>query len=301
MRHIAAPIYISPQITRPLREIFMLRKFYKMQGIGNDYIYFDCMHEPIDNPEELAIRLSDRHFGIGGDGVILLCPSDVADCRMRMFNLDGSEGKMCGNGIRCVGKLAHDLGYVKGDSVKIETLSGIKTLSLNIGADGKVCSAKVDMGAAVLDGEKIPSTYRGEKIVNAPIEVGGKTFGATLVSMGNPHCVVFEDPDTVGLEHYGPLFERHTAFPERVNTEFVRVIDRGRLKMRVWERGSGETLACGTGACASAVAAVLNGYCDKNSEISVFLLGGELRITYTDETVFMEGAATLVFTGEIEI
>ena len=207
MRHIAAPIYISPQITRPLREIFMLRKFYKMQGIGNDYIYFDCMHEPIDNPEELAIRLSDRHFGIGGDGVILLCPSDVADCRMRMFNLDGSEGKMCGNGIRCVGKLAHDLGYVKGDSVKIETLSGIKTLSLNIGADGKVCSAKVDMGAPVLDGEKIPSTYRGEKVVNAPIEVGGKTFGATLVSMGNPHCVVFEDPDTVGLEHYGPLFE----------------------------------------------------------------------------------------------
>ena len=301
MRHIAAPIYISPQITRPLREIFMLRKFYKMQGIGNDYIYFDCMHEPIDNPEELAIRLSDRHFGIGGDGVILLCPSDVADCRMRMFNLDGSEGKMCGNGIRCVGKLAHDLGYVKGDSVKIETLSGIKTLSLNIGADCKVCSAKVDMGAPVLDGEKIPSTYRGEKVVNAPIEVGGKTFGATLVSMGNPHCVVFEDPDTVGLEHYGPLFERHTAFPERVNTEFVRVIDRGRLKMRVWERGSGETLACGTGACASAVAAVLNGYCDKNSEISVFLLGGELRITYTDETVFMEGAATLVFTGEIEI
>lgn len=301
MRHIAAPIYISPQITRPLREIFMLRKFYKMQGIGNDYIYFDCMHEPIDNPEELAIRLSDRHFGIGGDGVILLCPSDVADCRMRMFNLDGSEGKMCGNGIRCVGKLAHDLGYVKGDSVKIETLSGIKTLSLNIGADGKVCSAKVDMGAPVLDGEKIPSTYRGEKVVNAPIEVGGKTFGATLVSMGNPHCVVFEDPDMVGLEHYGPLFERHTAFPERVNTEFVRVIDRGRLKMRVWERGSGETLACGTGACASAVAAVLNGYCDKNSEISVFLLGGELRITYTDETVFMEGAATLVFTGEIEI
>lgn len=279
----------------------MLRKFYKMQGIGNDYIYFDCMHEPIDNPEELAIRLSDRHFGIGGDGVILLCPSDVADCRMRMFNLDGSEGKMCGNGIRCVGKLAHDLGYVKGDSVKIETLSGIKTLSLNIGADGKVCSAKVDMGAPVLDGEKIRSTYRGEKVVNAPIEVGGKTFGATLVSMGNPHCVVFEDPDTVGLEHYGPLFERHTAFPERVNTEFVRVIDRGRLKMRVWERGSGETLACGTGACASAVAAVLNGYCDKNSEISVFLLGGELRITYTDETVFMEGAATLVFTGEIEI
>ncbi len=279
----------------------MLRKFYKMQGIGNDYIYFDCMKEPLNNPEELAVRLSDRHFGIGGDGIILLCPSDIADCRMRMFNLDGSEGKMCGNGIRCVGKLAHDLGYVKGDSVKIETLSGVKTLALNKGADGKVRSARVDMGAPVLRGESIPSTYSGETVVNVPIEVDGKTFGATLVSMGNPHCVVFADPDTVGLEHFGPLFERHPAFPERINTEFVRVIDKNRLKMRVWERGSGETLACGTGACASAVAAVLNGCCQKNSEISVFLLGGELRITYTDETVYMEGPAELVFTGEIEI
>ena len=279
----------------------MLRKFYKMQGIGNDYIYFDCMKEPLNNPEELAVRLSDRHFGIGGDGIILLCPSDIVDCRMRMFNLDGSEGKMCGNGIRCVGKLAHDLGYVKGDSVKIETLSGVKTLALNKGADGKVRSARVDMGAPVLRGESIPSTYSGETVVNVPIEVDGKTFGATLVSMGNPHCVVFADPDTVGLEHFGPLFERHPAFPERINTEFVRVIDKNRLKMRVWERGSGETLACGTGACASAVAAVLNGCCQKNSELSVFLLGGELRITYTDSTVYMEGPAELVFTGEIEI
>ena len=279
----------------------MLRKFYKMHGIGNDYIYFDCMNEPVEDPGALSVRLSDRHFGIGGDGVILLCPSDVADCRMRMFNLDGSEGKMCGNGIRCVGKLAHDLGYVKGDEVKIETLSGIKSLRLNKGADGKVSSARVDMGAPVLEGQAIPSTYRGERVVGVPIEVGGRTFGATLVSMGNPHCVVFEDPDRVGLEHYGPLFERHPAFPERVNTEFVRVIDKNRLKMRVWERGSGETLACGTGACASSVAAVLNGYCEKNTEISVFLLGGELRITYTDETVFMEGDARLVFTGEVEL
>ena len=279
----------------------MLKKFYKMQGIGNDYIYFDCMREPVENPEELAIKLSDRHFGIGGDGVILLCPSKVADCRMRMFNLDGSEGKMCGNGIRCVGKLAHDLGYVKGDSIRIETLSGIKTLALHKGADGKVHSARVDMGAPVLRGEDIPSTFSGEEVVNVPIEVDGRTFGATLVSMGNPHCVVFEDPDRVGLEHYGPLFERHPAFPERINTEFVRVIDKNRLKMRVWERGSGETLACGTGACASAVAAVLNGYCQKNTEISVYLLGGELRITYTDDTVFMEGSAELVFTGEIEV
>ena len=279
----------------------MLKKFYKMQGIGNDYIYFDCMREPVENPEELAIKLSDRHFGIGGDGVILLCPSKVADCRMRMFNLDGSEGKMCGNGIRCVGKLAHDLGYVKGYSIRIETLSGIKTLALHKGADGKVHSARVDMGAPVLRGEDIPSTFSGEEVVNVPIEVDGRTFGATLVSMGNPHCVVFEDPDRVGLEHYGPLFERHPAFPERINTEFVRVIDKNRLKMRVWERGSGETLACGTGACSSAVAAVLNGYCQKNTEISVYLLGGELRITYTDDTVFMEGGAELVFTGEIEV
>ena len=152
----------------------MLRKFYKMQGIGNDYIYFDCMKEPLNNPEELAVRLSDRHFGIGGDGIILLCPSDIADCRMRMFNLDGSEGKMCGNGIRCVGKLAHDLGYVKGDSVKIETLSGVKTLALNKGADGKVRSARVDMGAPVLRGEDIPSTYSGETVVNVPIEVDAR-------------------------------------------------------------------------------------------------------------------------------
>lgn len=279
----------------------MLRKFYKMQGIGNDYIYFDCMKQPLENPEQLAVRLSDRHFGVGGDGVILLCPSEVADCRMRMFNLDGSEGKMCGNGIRCVGKLAHDLDYVSGDTVRIETLSGIKTLKLNKGADGKVVSARVDMGAPVLAGKDIPSTFAGDSVVNQPLEVDGKTFNVTLVSMGNPHCVVFEDPDKVGLEHYGPLFERNAAFPERVNTEFVRVIDENRLKMRVWERGSGETLACGTGACASAVAAVLNGYCKKNTEISVYLLGGELRITYTDETVFMEGVATLVFTGEVDV
>ena len=279
----------------------MLKRFYKMQGIGNDYIYFDCMNEQLEDPGKLSVRLSDRHFGIGGDGVILLCPSDVADCRMRMFNLDGSEGRMCGNGIRCIGKLAHDLGYVSGDTVTVETLSGVKTLSLYTDSNGKVSSAKVDMGGPELRGRYIPSTFGGEKVVNAPIEVGGKTFGATLVSMGNPHCVVFEDPDRVGIEHFGPLFERHAAFPERVNTEFVRVIDRNRLRMRVWERGSGETLACGTGACATAVAAVLNGFCDMDKEISVLLLGGELRITYTAETVYMEGPATLVFTGEVDI
>lgn len=279
----------------------MLRKFYKMHGIGNDYVYFDCMKEPLENVEELAMRLSDRHFSIGGDGVILLCPSKIADCRMRMFNADGSEGKMCGNGVRCVGKLAHDLGYVKGDTCRIETLSGIKTLVFKFGEDGKVISARVDMGAPVLQGEKIPSLLSGDKVVNHPVKIGGKEYGVTLVSMGNPHCVVFVDPDGLDIEKVGPLFENDKIFPERVNTEFIKVIKRNELKMRVWERGSGETWACGTGACASAVAAVLNGYCDKNTPITIHLKGGDLVITYTDETVFMEGGATLAFTGEIEI
>ncbi|MDE6598094.1 MAG: diaminopimelate epimerase [Clostridia bacterium] len=276
-------------------------KFYKMHGIGNDYIYFDCMHGELKNPEALAVKLSDRHFSIGGDGIILLCPSKIADCKMRMFNADGSEGKMCGNGIRCIGKLAHDLGYVKGDTCTVETLSGVKTLKLYIGSSGTVESATVDMGAAVLDGKNIPSTMEGETVVNRPLEVDGKTYAVTLVSMGNPHCVVFTDPDKIDLEKVGRKFENHKVFPERVNTEFVRVFCKNHLKMRVWERGTGETLACGTGACATAVAAVLNGYCDKNAEIKVSLLGGDLKIVYTDETVFMTGPATLVFTGEIDI
>ncbi len=276
-------------------------KFYKMHGIGNDYIYFDCMNKEIKNPEQLSVKLSDRHFSIGGDGVILLCPSKIADCKMRMFNADGSEGKMCGNGIRCVGKLAHDLGYVTGDTCTVETLSGVKTLRFFLGKDGKVESVKVDMGAAVLNGEKIPSDIKGEKVVNYPLNVGGQTYGVTLVSMGNPHCVVFADPDKIDVEALGKQFENHPAFPDRINTEFVKAEGRNRLKMRVWERGSGETLACGTGACACAVAAVLNGLCDKGEEIAVSLLGGELKIVYTDETVYMTGGATLAFTGDIEI
>lgn len=276
-------------------------KFYKMHGIGNDYIYFDCMNGEIKNPEALAVKLSDRHFGIGGDGIILLCRSDKADCKMRMFNADGSEGKMCGNGVRCVGKLAHDLGYVKGDTCTVETLSGIKTLEFFIGSDGKVEAAKVNMGKAVLNGEKIPSLIKGESVVDCPLEVGGEAYNVTLVSMGNPHCVVFRDPDTLDIEAIGAKFENHTAFPDRVNTEFVKVSGRNKLKMRVWERGSGETFACGTGACAAAVAAVLNGYCDKGEEITVSLLGGELKIVYTDESVYMTGPATLVFTGDVKI
>ncbi len=279
----------------------MLTKFYKMHGIGNDYIYFDCMNGEPENIEELAIRLSDRHFSVGGDGVILLRRSEIADCKMRMFNADGSEGKMCGNGIRCVGKLAHDLGYVKGDICRIETLSGIKTLHFNFNGDGTVASARVDMGAAELNGEKIPSTISGERVVNHPVEIGGKEYNVTLVSMGNPHCVVYKDPDGLEIEKIGPLFENAEYFPDRINTEFVKVIARNELKMRVWERGSGETWACGTGACAVGVAAVLNGYADKNVPITVHLKGGDLIITYTDQTVFMEGSATLAFTGFVEI
>lgn len=276
-------------------------KFYKMHGIGNDYVYFDCMKGEIENPEKLSVRLSDRHFGIGGDGIILLCPSEKADCKMRMFNADGSEGKMCGNGVRCVGKLAHDLGYVKGEICKVETLSGIKTLKFVLDGQGKVSAATVDMGAAVLGGAEIPSIFTGEKVVSQPLNVGGKEYAVTLVSMGNPHCIVFEDPDGLDLERVGKAFETHSAFPDRINTEFVKVVGENELKMRVWERGSGETLACGTGACAAAVAACLNGYCKKGSEITVHLSGGDLKILYTDETVFMTGGATLVFTGEIEV
>jgi diaminopimelate epimerase len=276
-------------------------KFYKMHGIGNDYIYFDCMKEELKNPSELSKRLSDRHFSIGGDGVILLCSSKVADCKMRMFNADGSEGKMCGNGIRCVGKLAHDLGYVKGDTCTIETLSGIKTLKLHFGADGKVRSATVDMGAAVLYTKDISASIEGDTVINHPLKVGCTEYNVTLVSMGNPHCVVFADPNKIELEKVGPLFENHPVFPDRINTEFVRVFNPNHIKMRVWERGSGETLACGTGACASAVAAVLNGYCKKGEEITVSLLGGDLQIVYTDERVLMTGGATLVFVGEVEI
>ncbi len=276
-------------------------KFYKMHGIGNDYIYFDCMNGEIPDPGKLAVRLSDRHFSIGGDGIILLCRSETADCRMRMFNADGSEGKMCGNGVRCLGKLAHDLGYVKGNKCSIETLSGIKVLEYTFGDDGKVTGAKVDMGVPELRGELIPSLFGGERVVNAPLNVGGRQYGVTLVSMGNPHCIVFEDPDTVDLPTVGKMFENNPAFPDRINTEFIKVVGQGELKMRVWERGSGETLACGTGACAAAVAAVLNGYCKKSDKITVHLLGGDLIIDWSGDRVFMTGGAELAFVGETEI
>lgn len=276
-------------------------KFTKMHGCKNDYIYFNCFHQNINNPEGLSVSLSDRHLGIGGDGVVLICPSEVADAKMRMFNLDGSEGKMCGNAIRCVGKYLYDNDIVRKEEMTIETLSGVKKLSLSR-QNGEIKFAKVDMGKAMLEPREIPVLIDEEKVIDYPVEIGGKEYKITCVSMGNPHCVVFEENiDGLKLEFLGPLFEYNPLFPERVNTEFVKVIDEHTLKMRVWERGSGETWACGTGACAAAVAAVENGYCKKDTDITVRLKGGNLVIRYTDDTVYMTGNAEKIFDGEIEI
>ena len=279
-------------------------KFTKMHGIGNDYVYINAIEQKIDDPNALAKKLSDRRFSIGGDGVILICPSDIADAKMRMFNTDGSEGKMCGNGVRCVGKYVYDnlLEDKSKDTVSIETLSGIKTMKITA-VDGKAELLQVDMGKAELKAENIPAIFDGcETVVAKPLRVNGEEHIVTCVSMGNPHCVTFvDDVDSLELEKIGPYFEKHPAFPEQVNTEFVKVIDDHTLQMRVWERGSGETWACGTGACATAVAAVENGYCKKGEDITVHLRGGDLVINYTDERVLMTGPATKVFDGEIEV
>ncbi len=281
----------------------MKLSFTKMHGCGNDYVYFNCFSDEVPNPEKLAISLSDHHFGIGGDGIILICPSDVADAKMRMFNADGSEGKMCGNGIRCVGKYLYDYGMVDGKTqITVETLSGIKTLDL-YPENGKVKTVRVDMGAAMLNPKDIPVYLDGERIVDAPLVIDEKVYHITCVSMGNPHCVVFvkEDVDSLDLERIGPKFENNPLFPERVNTEFVNILSDGTLKMRVWERGSGETWACGTGACAVGVTAVLSGLFKKGEDITVHLRGGDLVINYTDQTVLMTGPATTVFEGTIDI
>ena len=277
--------------------------FTKMHGCGNDYIYFNCFAHPVEHPEELAVRLSDHHFGIGGDGVILICPSEVADAKMRMFNADGSEGKMCGNGIRCVGKYLYDNNMVDGKTeITVETLSGIKTLIL-YPLDSKVQSVRVDMGPAILDPKRIPVYLDGDRVVDAPLVIDERVYHITCVSMGNPHCVVFvkEDVDAIDLTRIGPKFEHNPLFPERVNTEFVNILPDGTLKMRVWERGSGETWACGTGACAVGVTAVLAGLFQKGEDILVHLRGGDLTIRYTDQTVFMTGPATTVFEGTVEV
>ena len=288
-----------------MRDEKMKLNFTKMHGTGNDYIYFSTFDQRIDNPEALSVRLSDRHFGIGGDGIILVCPSDKADAKMRIFNLDGSEGKMCGNGIRCVGKFLYDHGMVdikKKDKLDIETLSGIKHLKAYT-LDGEVKSLRVDMGKAILDPKEIPAKMDKDKIVNEPYTIDGEEYNITCVSMGNPHCVVFikSDIDNLELDEIGPKFENDKLFPERVNTEFVKVLDDHTIKMRVWERGSGETWACGTGACAAAVAACENGFCNKGDDITVKLKGGDLVINYTDETVYMTGEAEKVFEGTVEV
>lgn len=274
-------------------------KFSKMHGIGNDYVYVNCFEEQVSNPEQLSILVSDRRKGIGSDGLILILPSEKADCRMRIFNADGSEAMMCGNGIRCVGKYAYDHGIVIKPELSVETNSGIKYIQLQI-QDQKAVGATVDMGKAILKPELIPMYAEGENFIAKDLLVDQKIYSATAVSMGNPHCVVFleENIAELDLEKIGPGFEHHTAFPERVNTEFVNVLDDHTLRMRVWERGSGETMACGTGACAVAVASVLNGYCKQDQEITVKLSGGDLQIVYhSDQTVTMTGSATHVFDG----
>ena len=276
-------------------------RFTKMQGAGNDYIYFSCFDQQIQSPESLAVYLSDRRYGVGGDGIILIEPSAVADARMRIFNLDGSEGKMCGNGIRCVGKFLYEKGIVPKQDMTVETLSGIRSLHLYV-QHGQVTSVTVDMGKALRAPESIPVRLTGLDVTGRRVAVAGGEYEITCVGIGNPHCVVFCDNlDNLPIEQVGPQFEHDLLFPEGVNTEFVRVLDRTTIQMRVWERGSGETFACGTGACAAAVASVLRGYCLKNTDITIKLLGGELMIRYTDEAVYMTGKAETVFEGVIEV
>lgn len=274
-------------------------KFTKMHGIGNDYVYVNCFKEKIENPGEVAKRISDRHFGIGSDGLILIKPSQIADFEMEMYNSDGSLGAMCGNGIRCVAKYVYDYGLTDKTQISVATGSGIKYLDLTV-EDGKVVLVKVDMGAPILEPEKIPakvSKATGEKLI-----VQGKEYEVTCVSMGNPHCIVcVDDVDELAIEQVGPFFEHHEVFPDRVNTEFIKVLDRNTVQMRVWERGAGETWACGTGACAVAVACILNGWTER--EVTVKLRGGDLRICWDQDknTVFMTGPAATVFDGEIEL
>lgn len=275
-------------------------KFSKMHGIGNDYIYVNCFEEKVSEPEKISVVLSDRHKGIGSDGLVLIMPSEIADFRMRIFNADGSEAMMCGNATRCIGKYVYDMGLTDKTEVTLETNSGIKYLKLFL-SDGKVDMVTVDMGKAILVPRDIPVDSDLESFVSQPLEVGGNEYKVTCVSMGNPHAVIFtEGIDALELEKIGPLFENHKLFPNRINTEFVEVIDSHTLKMRVWERGSGETFACGTGTCATVVAAVLNGICPKDEEVLVHLRGGDLRIIWkNDGTVLMAGPAEYVFEGNV--
>ena len=276
-------------------------KFTKMQGLGNDYVYVNCFEEKIENPPAVARYVSDRHFGIGSDGLIMINPSEVADFEMEMYNADGSRGEMCGNGIRCVAKYVYDYGLTDKTQISVETLGGIKYLDLTV-EDGKVVLVKVDMGKPELKSDLIPIISENEKVIDEPIEVDGKVYHMTGVSMGNPHTVIYvDDVKNLDLEKIGPKFENHERFPKRINTGFVHCIDRNTVEMRVWERGSGETLACGTGACAVAVASILNNLTD--TRVTVKLLGGDLQIEWDREKnhVFMTGPAKVVFDGVIDI
>lgn len=275
-------------------------KFTKMHGCGNDYVYVNCLKEQVENPSEVAKRVSDRHFGIGSDGLILIKPSDVADFEMEMYNADGSQGAMCGNGIRCVAKYVYDYGLTDKTSISVNTKSGIKYLELTI-ENGKASLIKVNMGAPVLEAAQVPVISENEQVINEPILVDGKEYHMTCVSMGNPHAVVYmEDVEHLNIEEIGPKFEKHQRFPDRINTEFVKILEKDTVQMRVWERGSGETLACGTGACAVAVATILNKLVEGN-QVTVHLLGGTLQISWDREKnlVYMTGPATTVYDGEI--
>lgn len=278
-------------------------KFTKMHGCGNDYVYVNCFEEKIEDEKKAAIFVSDRHFGIGGDGMILIKPSKIADFQMCMYNADGSRGAMCGNGVRCVAKYVYDNKMTDKKSISIESMGAVKYIDV-VTENDKVVSAKVDMGTPILNSKEVPVTSENEKVIGEEITVLDRKFNMTCVSMGNPHAVMFidESPKDFPLEKYGPLFENNEIFPDRTNAEFAKVIDRKNIEMRVWERGSAETLACGTGSCATVVAAILNGYVD--NDVTVHLLGGDLDISWSGDekdSVFMTGPATTVFSGEIDI
>lgn len=276
-------------------------RFTKMQGAGNDYIYVDGNSSAIQDKSTAAIKLSNRNFGIGSDGLVFIYPSDVADFRMQMFNSDGSEAEMCGNATRCVGKYVYDNGLTSKKEITLETKAGIKYITL-LDGDSVSRKAMVDMGEPILDPELIPVNINKNPVLKYPLSVDGRIYPITCVSMGNPHAVIFLEDNSLqklDLTVLGPPIESHPVFPKKTNTEFIEVVDRNTINMRVWERGAGETLACGTGACASVVAAILNGYCDR--KVKVHLLGGDLDIEWREENnhVYMSGEATTVFEGEV--
>lgn len=277
-------------------------KFTKMHGAGNDYIYVNCLDKTLENINETARLVSDRHFGIGSDGLVLICKSDVADFRMDMYNSDGTQAEMCGNATRCVGKYVHDKGLTDKTTITLETLAGIKILELNLDDEGMVETVRVNMGQPELVPKNIPIESELERFIQEPVVVDGREYLVTGVSMGNPHAVTYiDDTDSLEIEKLGPKFENHAMFPRRINTEFAQIVDRNTIKMRVWERGAGETLACGTGACATLVAATLSNLVD--GEADLVLLGGTLHIKWDreDNNVYMTGPAKFVFDGEITV